>query len=131
MVRGGQLHRFLAWLLHVNRLLMSPKLGGERHLEAEEIRRSSRGFWPRRSWKLHALCFSFAFGGAVVQSGELTVPNSFKITLDNIEKQRKVNFIHLTVMKRMLRMKCFDLRIYKTFLGITCVLPRSTVANYK
>ena len=56
MVRGGQLHRFLAWLLHVNRLLMSPKLGGERHLEAEEIRQSSRGFWPSRSWKLHALC---------------------------------------------------------------------------
>ena len=36
MVRGDQLHRFLAWLLHVNRLLMSPKLGGERHLEVLE-----------------------------------------------------------------------------------------------
>ena len=88
MVRGGQLHRFLAWLLHVNRLLLSPKLGGERHLEAEEIRQSSRGFWPSRSWKLHALCFFFAFGGAAVQSGELTVPNSSKITLDNTGKTK-------------------------------------------
>ena len=38
-------------------------------MEAEEIRRSSGGFQPRRSWKLHALCFSFAFGVTSVQSG--------------------------------------------------------------
>ena len=59
-------------------------LGGARHLE-REIRRSSGGFRPRRSWKLHALCsslLSFAF------KGELTVLKPRKITRDNTEKQR-------------------------------------------
>ena len=59
VVRGGQLHWLLAWLLHVYRLLTRPKLGGERRLEAEEIRRSSGGFRPRWPWKLHALFFIF------------------------------------------------------------------------
>ena len=54
VVRGGQLHWFLACLLHFCRILKCPKLGGEWHLEAEEIRRGSGGFRPRRSWKLHA-----------------------------------------------------------------------------
>ena len=48
VVRGGQLQWFLAWLLHVYRLLTCPKLGGERHLEAEEIRWSPGGFRSRR-----------------------------------------------------------------------------------
>ena len=38
--------------------------------------------------KLHALYFSFAFGGTSVQSGELTVPKPRKITRDNTEKRR-------------------------------------------
>ena len=62
-------------------------MGGEGHLEAEEIRQSSGGVRPGRSWKLHALCLSFFFGGASVQSGELTVPKPRKITRDNIEKR--------------------------------------------
>ena len=48
VVRGGQLQWFLAWLLYVYRLLTCPKLGGERHLEAEEIRWSPGGFRSRR-----------------------------------------------------------------------------------
>ena len=89
---------------------MCSKLGGERNLEVEEIRRSSGGFRPRRSWKLHALCFYLAFGGASVHSGELTVPKPCKITPDNTEKRRQVNFIYLTVIKRILGMKWHDLR---------------------
>ena len=64
--------RLLRWLrraialifglrLCVYRTLTCPKLGGEQNLELVEIWRSSGGFQPRRSWKLHALCFSFAF----------------------------------------------------------------------
>ena len=59
VVRGGQLHWFFAWILQLYRLLTHPKLGGERRLEAEEIRRSSGGFRLRRSWKLYALFFFF------------------------------------------------------------------------
>ena len=87
VVRGGQLHWFLAYLLHVCRILTCPKLGGEWHLEAEEIRRSSGGFRPRRSWKLHAYCFSFAFGRASVQSEELIASKLRKITRDNPENE--------------------------------------------
>ena len=57
----------------------SLEAGGEQHFEAEEIWRSSGGFRPRRSRKLHALCFSFAFGETSVQSGELTVAKPRKI----------------------------------------------------
>ena len=67
-----------AWFLHVYRLLTCLKLGGEQHLEAEGIRQISRGFLSGRSWKLHALCFSFAFGMASVQSWEFTVPKPAK-----------------------------------------------------
>ena len=90
--------------------IICPKLGDERHLEAEELRGSSGGFRLSRFWKLQALCFSFAFGGASVQSGELTVPKPCKITRDNTEKQSLVNFIYLIVMKRILGKKCYDLR---------------------
>ena len=40
-------HAFeVPWLLHVYRLLTCPKLGGEQHLEVEEIRESCGGFRP-------------------------------------------------------------------------------------
>ena len=42
-VRGGQLHWFLAWLIHVYQLLKCLKLGGEWHLKGEEIGQSSGG----------------------------------------------------------------------------------------
>ena len=58
------------------------------------------GIWKRKKFgevleafgrdgpgKLHALCFPFAFGGASVQSGELTVLKPRKITRDNTEKR--------------------------------------------
>ena len=48
VVRGGQFYWF-SLAPHVYRLLTRPKLGSERRLEAEEIRRSSGGFRPRRS----------------------------------------------------------------------------------
>ena len=106
-------HAFeVPWFLHVYRLLTCPKLGGEQHLEAEEIRRSCGGFRPWRSWKLRALCFSFAFGRASVQSGELTV----------------INWLSLSGFGGWNVAIC---GIYEAFLGITCVSPKATVANYK
>ena len=40
-------HAFeVPWLLHVYRLLTCPKLGGEQHLEVEEIRGKCGGFRP-------------------------------------------------------------------------------------
>ena len=82
---------FWASLLHVNRLLTCPKLGVERHLEAEEIRRSSEDFRPRRSLKLHALCFSFAFGVASMQSGI----NRPKTPQNHSRQQRKTKLSEL------------------------------------
>ena len=96
-------------------------------MEGEEIRRSSGGFRPRRSWELHALCFFFAFGGALVQSGELTVLKPRKITRDSelcLSDCHQADF-----GDEMLRFA--ECGIYETFLEITCVLPGSTVANYK
>ena len=87
VVRGEQLYWFLAWLLQVYWILTCPKLGGERHLEVEEIRRSSKGFRPDGPGSCTP-CFSFAFGGPSVQSGELTIPKIYKITRDNTEKER-------------------------------------------
>ena len=40
----------------------------------------------------------------------LTVPKSRKITWDNTGKWRELNFIYLTVLKRILGTKCYDLR---------------------
>ena len=45
-------------------------------------------FGPDGLRKWHALCFSFAYGEASVQSGELTVPKPRKATRDNTEKRR-------------------------------------------
>ena len=46
-------------------------------------------------------CFTFAFGEASMQSGVLTVSEPRKITRDNTEKRSLVNFIYLTVIKRI------------------------------
>ena len=128
MVRGGQLHWFSAWFLHDYRLITYPKLGGEQRLEAEEIRRSSGGFRPGRSWKLHALCFSFVFGGVSVQSGKLTV---HKITRNNMKNKGKWPLFIWLSSHGFSGWNVTICGIYATFLGITCVLPRSIVANYK
>ena len=98
------------------------------HHVAEEIRRSSGGFRPRRSWKLHALCFSFAFERASVQSGELTAPKSHETTQKNECKYTSLIWLSLSGFWGWNVTIC---GIYKTFLGITSVLPRSTVAYYK
>ena len=42
-------------------------------------------------------CFTFAF----VQSGVLTVSKPRKVTRDNTEKRSLVNFIYLTIIKRI------------------------------
>ena len=100
VVRGGQLHWLFSLALSVYRLLTYPKLAGEWHLEAEEIRRSSGGFQPRGSWKLHTLYSSFAlsFRGASVRIGELTVPKPRKITRDNTKNKDKLTlFIWLSL----------------------------------
>ena len=110
----------------VNRRLMIYHFGP--HHVAEEIRRSSGGFRPRRSWKLHALCFSFAFERASVQSGELTVPKSHETTQKNECKYTSLIWLSLGGFWGWNVTIC---GIYKTFLGITSVLPRSTVAYYK
>ena len=78
----------------VNRRLMIYHFGP--HHVAEEIRRSSGGFRPRRSWKLHALCFSFAFERASVQSGELTVPKSHETTQKNECKYTSLIWLSLS-----------------------------------
>ena len=85
----------LASLLHFFflRLLACPRLGGERHLEAEEIRRF---FFFTLFFTLSAQAvlevtrpvFFLTFGGASMQSGELTDPKPSDITRDNIEKRR-------------------------------------------
>ena len=61
VVEAGNCTDFWLGSYSFYRTLTCPKLGGEQNLEVVEIWRSSGGFRPRRSWKLHALCFSFAF----------------------------------------------------------------------
>ena len=100
-LEAGNCTDFLAWLFHVYQLLTYPKLAGEWHLEAEEIRRSSGGFQPRGSWKLHTLYSSFAlsFKGASVRIGELTVPKPRKIIRDNTKNKDKLTlFIWLSLI---------------------------------
>ena len=67
-----------------------------------------------------------AFVGASVQSGELSVSKARKITRDNTVSL----FIWLSG-SGFWGWNVMICGIYETFLGITCVLPRSTVANYK
>ena len=126
VVRGGQLHGFLAWFLHIYRLFTCLRLESEGHLEAEEIRRSSGGFWSRRSWKLHTLSFSFAFGKGWVQKCRINRP---KTSQNHLRQHRKTKVSELYLSD--CHYADFGDLIYETFLVITRVLPRSTVANYK
>ena len=92
VVRGRQLHGFLAWFLHIYRLFTCLRLESEGNLEAEEIRRSSGGFWSRRSWKLHALIFSFAFGKGWVQKCRINRP---KTSQNHLRQHRKTKVSEL------------------------------------
>ena len=62
---------------------------------------------------------------------ELTVPKPRKITRQ--QRKTKLSELHLSDC-HLADFEGWNVticRIYETFLGITCVLPRSTVANYK
>ena len=94
------------WLgsLHVNRILTCPKLGGERHLEVEEIWRSSGGFRPRRSWKLHASCFPWP-----LEWHQCKVNPAKSLETKQKNEGKWTLFIWLS-FGGFLGMKCYDLR---------------------
>ena len=71
----------------------------------------------------------WCFGGASVQSGELTFLKPRKITRDNTEKRRSVNFIYLTVIKWIWGWNVTICGICETFLGITYVLRPLQITN--
>ena len=97
----------------------------------EGIQWSSGGFWPRMVPNFPPLCFSFAFGGASVHSGKLTVPKPLK-SLKTTQKNKAywTLFIWLP-LSGFWGWNVTICGIKETFLRITCILPKSTIANYK
>ena len=111
------------WLgsLHVNRILTCPKLGGERHLEVEEIWRSSGGFRPRRSWKLYASCFPWP-----LEWHQCKVNPAKSLETKQKNEGKWTLFIWLS-FGGFWGWNVTICGIYETFLGITCVLRRLTL----
>ena len=83
-------------------------------MEAEEIRRFFYAFFFTLSAQVvlevtRPVFFPYVWRGISAKWGT-NRPKTSDITRDNIEKRRQVNFIYLTVIKRILGMKCYDLQ---------------------
>ena len=128
VVRGRQLHWFLSWFLRVNRLLTRPKLGSGRN---------SAKFWRLSAQTVLGvarLVFFLCLCRGISAKWGINRP---KTPQNHSRQHRKTKISELCLSDchqadfgdEMLRFA--ECGIYETSLEITCVLPGSTVANYK